>query len=103
MKAQTDLEIASIQAEAERFIKELKADADLVNARKGADGARKVAMAEAEGEKLRNDAIQGVGGSVIVALEAARNLRIDEATISTVNIDLLDINKMVEKLGLEVE
>jgi len=101
MKAQTDLEIASIQADAERFIKELEADADLVNAQKGADGARKVAMAEAEGEKLRNDAIQGVGGSVIVALEAARNLKITEATISTVDIDLLDINKMVEKLGLE--
>jgi hypothetical protein len=103
MKAQTDLEIAGIQADAERFIKELRADADLINSQKGADGARKVAMAEAKGEKLRNDAIQGVGGSVIVALEAARNLRIDEATISTVDIDLLDINKMVEKLGLEVE
>lgn len=58
-------------------------------------------VAEARGEKLRNEALAGTGGSVIVALEAVRNLKLGEATISTMKTDLLDINGMVEKLGLE--
>ena len=43
---------------------------------------------------------QGVGGSTIVALEAARNLNLSEITISTVEVDLLDIDEMVTKLGV---
>ena len=101
MQAQTDLEIAKIKANAEKYVTEKSADADLIVAEKEADGERQVRTAEARGEELRNASLLGSGGSTIVALEAARNLRIKEATISTMEIDLLDINAMVEKLGMK--
>ena len=100
MQAQTDLEIAKIKAEADKYMTEKRADADLIVAEKEAEGERKVRTAEAEGERLRNEALQGGGGNTIVALEAARNLKIQEATISTMDVDLLDVNAMAEKLGM---
>ncbi len=101
MQAETDLEIAKIKAGADKYVTEKKADADLIVAEKEADGERQVRTAEAEGERLRNEALQGGGGSVIVALEAARNLNIKDATISTMDVDLLDVDAMVEKLGMK--
>ncbi len=100
MQAETDKEIAKIRADAEKYATEKKADADLVNAEKGAAGQLLVKMAEAEGEKLRNAAMMGVGGSVIVALEAAKNLNLSDIVISTVDTDFLDIDSMVTKLGV---
>jgi regulator of protease activity HflC (stomatin/prohibitin superfamily) len=100
MQAETDLEIAKINADAEKFVTERRADADLIVAEKEADGERQVRTAEAEGERLRNAALHGAGGNTIVALEAARNLQIKDATISTMDVDLLDVNGMVEKLGM---
>jgi len=99
MRAETDLKIAKIKAEYDKYATEKRADADLKWAQKEAESLLLVKKAEAEGERLRNDAIQGAGGSVIVALEAARNLNIKTATISTMDIDLLDIEGMAEKLG----
>lgn len=100
MQAQTDKEIAKIRADSEKYATEKKADADLVKAQKEAAGQLLVKMAEAEGEKLRNAAMMGVGGSVIVALEAAKNLNLTEIVISTVDTDFLDIDSMVTKLGV---
>ncbi len=100
MEAQTHLVIKTIEAESNRIATEKRADADLIVAEKEADGERQVRTAEAEGERLRNEALQGGGGNTIVALEAARNLNIKEATISTIDVDLLDIDAMVEKLGM---
>jgi len=100
MQAETDLAIAKIRAGYEKYATEKQADADLIVAQKEAEGQRLVKKAEAEGERLRNDAIQGAGGSVIVALEAARNLNLSDVTISTMNNDLLDIDGMAEKLGV---
>ena len=57
-------------------------------------------IAEAEGERLRNEAMQGSGGNVIVALEAAKNLNLSNATFSTLHVDLLDVDAMVDRLGL---
>ena len=103
MQAQTDLEIAKIKAGADKYVTELQADADLIVAQKEADGERQVKTAEAEGERLRNEALQGGGGNTIVALEAARNLQIREATISTLDIDLLDVDGMVQRLGMDAK
>ena len=44
--------------------------------------------------------MRGVGGSTIVALEAARNLNLTEVTVSTMDIDLLDLDGMATKLGV---
>jgi regulator of protease activity HflC (stomatin/prohibitin superfamily) len=100
MEANTDRKVVKIKADYERYATEKKADADLVAAQKGAEGDLLTKKAEAEGERLRNEAMQGVGGSIIVALEAAKNLKFSKVTISTVQIDLLDVNAMVEKLGV---
>jgi len=99
MKAETDLQIATVRANAERFVTEKKADADLINAQKGAEGLLKVRTAEAAGEKLRNEAMQGSGGDILVALEAAQNLNIGDVQVSTVNNDFLDLDAMAAKLG----
>ena len=100
MQAETDRQIAKIEAEAGRYATEKKADADLVKAQREARGQLLLKMAEAEGERLRNKAMMGVGGSVIVALEAAKNINLSDVTVSTLIVDLLDIDKMVSRLGM---
>lgn len=100
MQAETDLEITKIKAQYEKYATEKQADADVYAAQKNADALRRVRTAEAEGERLRNEALQGAGGDVIVALEAARNLNLSDVTISTLENDLLDIDGMATKLGL---
>ena len=99
MKADTDLTIATITAEAEEYATKKKADADLVAAEQEAAGQLLIKTEEANGERLRNAAMMGSGGSTIVALEAARNLKLSSVTVSTMDIDLLDIDKMATKLG----
>ncbi len=94
MKAEIDLQIATIRANAKRYVTEKEADADLINAEKGAEGLLKVRMAEAAGEKLRNEAMQGSGGNILVALEAAKNLNITTLEVSTVENDFLDLDAM---------
>ena len=99
MQAETDRDITKIKAEYEQYATEKKADADLIAARNESEGSLLLKQAEAEGERRRNLAMRGVGGSTIVALEAAKNLNLSELTISTVNVDFLDLNKMARKLG----
>ena len=100
MQAQNDLDVAMIQAQYEKYRVEKMADADLIKAQNEAKGGLLVKKAEAEGERLRNEAMQGSGGDVIVALEAAKNLNMSAATISTLHVDLLDVDGMVDRLGL---
>jgi len=100
MQAETDLKVATITAEYEKYATRKRADADLLAAQKQAQGTLLVKRAEAEGERLRNAAMQGVGGSTIVALEAARNLNLSDVTVSTMIVDLLDIDGMATKLGV---
>ncbi len=100
MRAEADRQIATIRAEAEREATEKKADADLEAAQAQAKGELLVKKAEAEGERLRNEAMTGVGGSILVALEAARNLNLSDVTVSTVDMDLLDVEAMATRLGV---
>ena len=99
MQAETDLQIATIKAEFDRYVKEKEADADLIAAQKDAEGTLKVLTAEAAGERMRNEALQGSGGDILVALEAAKNLNIKDVDVSTLDIDFLNLEEMVKKLG----
>ncbi len=99
MQAEANVTIADIKAQSGKYATEKKADADVYAAKKDAEGHLLVKQAEAEGERLRNLAMQGVGGGIIVALEAAKNLNLVDVTISTVENDLLDIDGMATKLG----
>lgn len=99
MEAKTDREITKIRADYEKYATEKVADANLLAAQKEAEGQLLEKSAEAEGERRRNAAMHGTGGGMIVALEAAKNLTLADITISTMEIDLLDIDKMATKLG----
>jgi len=103
MEAEMDLTIKKLKADYEKYATEKQADADLEWQQKEAEGLLLVKKAEAEGERLRNQALSGPGGNVIVALEAARNLNVTAATISTMEIDLLDLDAMAEKFGSKAE
>ena len=100
MKAETERQVTGIKAEAEKYVTEKQADADLIASKNEAKGDLLIKEAKAEGEKLRNEAMQGVGGSTIVALEAAKNLNLEDIIISTIQLDILDIDKMATKLGV---
>lgn len=101
--AQNQKEISKIIATAKAKSNKIKADADLYLAKKSAEGQLAIKKAEAEGERLRNEAMAGQGGTIMAALEAARNIKISEITISTMQMDLLNLDKMLERLGLEEE
>lgn len=99
MKAEYDLKMTTIRAEANKHVIQKKADADLIAAELSAQGTLVIKQAEALGEKLRNNAMRGDGGRTIVALEAAKNLKFKNIMISTLETDILDIEAMATKLG----
>lgn len=103
MEAETELAIARIRAEAERYAAERGADADLIAAQKDAEGQLLVGRAKAEGERLRNQALATAGGGTLVALEAARNLNLSDFTVSSMSVDILDLDEMARKLGVSVD
>ncbi len=45
----------------------------------------------------------GLGGDLIVALEAARNINLEDIVVSTQDMDLLDVDEMIIKLGAGVQ
>jgi regulator of protease activity HflC (stomatin/prohibitin superfamily) len=93
-------EIAQIDAEAEAYATTARADADLVAAKRRAEGVKLLKEAEAEGVRLKNEAMGAAGGWALVALEAAKNLQIESAEVSTAQVDLFDIDRMLERFGL---
>ena len=70
---------------------------------KHAAGELLVDRATAEGERLRRVSMTGLGGDLIVALEAARNINLADIVVSTQDMDLLDVDEMIIKLGAGVE
>lgn len=103
MEAALAMAVATINAEAVQYEMQHKAEADLHAAKKRAEGQLLVKQAEALGERLRNEAMSGTGAEILVALEAAKNLRLGDVTVSTQRTDFLDIDTMVEKLGVPTE
>lgn len=99
LKADTDKEVAGLRAEAEVQVARISADADLYAQELLAQGQLMEREAQAEGERLRAAAVQGSGGRNLVALEAIKNLQLGDMTISTQEVPLLDIDRMVDQLG----
>lgn len=103
MQAQTDKQIAEINAEAQKYATQTKADADLYAAELGAKGVLLLRKSEAEGEQNKAAALQGTGGANLVALQAARNLKLGNMTLSTVDTDFLNIESMAKMLGAKTK
>lgn len=103
MKADNDKAIAEITAIYKKQVQELQSDADVYAALKQAEGIVLLRGAEAKGQALRREAVASAGGAVLVALEIARNLRLGELAVSTQATDPLDIEAMMQKLGVPAE
>ena len=99
LNAKMVTKVTEILADANKFLIEKKAEGNLYKEERRAAGVLLIARAKAEGERLRRKAMTGTGGDLIVALEAARNINLDDVVVSTQDTDLLDIEKMIDKLG----
>lgn len=102
LRADMDTKVTEIIAEANKFLIEKKAEGDHYMHIKHAAGELLVDRAKAEGERLRRVAMTGMGGDLIVALEAARNINLDDVVVSTQDMDLLDVDEMIIRLGAGV-
>ncbi len=103
LNAKMVTKVTEILADANKFLIEKKAEGDLYTEERRAAGVLLIARAKAEGERLRRKAMTGTGGDLIVALEAARNINLADVIVSTQDVDLLDIEKMIDKLGGVIE
>jgi len=103
LKAEMDTKVTRIISSANKFMVEQKAEGDHYMHVKHAAGELLVDRARAEGERLRRLAMTGLGGDLIVALEAARNINLGDIVVSTQDMDLMDIDEMIIKLGAGVK
>ncbi len=102
LKAEMDTEVTTIISSANKFMVEKKSEGDHYMHVKHAAGELLVDRAKAEGERLRRLAMTGLGGDLIVALEAARNINLGDVVVSTQEMDLLNVDEMIKKLGAGV-
>lgn len=100
-KAENDVNAQKVATDYRRYVTEKRADADLIAAELDAKGQLLMDNAKAEGERLRNSAIAGNGGSTLVALEAARNLKIKSAIFSTEEFNPLNLKDVSAALGIK--
>lgn len=97
--SEVDKKVVDMIADANKFLIEKVAEGHHYKEERRAAGELLVDQAIAIGESMRRQAMTGMGGDLIVALEAARNINLGDIMVSTQVIDLLDIEKMINKLG----
>ncbi|MEP9410637.1 MAG: hypothetical protein HRF42_04420 [Candidatus Brocadia sp.] len=100
LDAETTKKTIELLAEADKYLIQRKAEGDLYRQQRRAEGNLLIKQAQAEGERLRREAISGMGGDIIVALEAARNVNLADVNISSLDINLLDVDDMATRLGV---
>lgn len=100
LDAETSKRITEILAEADKYLVQKKAEGDLYKQQRKADGTLLIKYSQAEGERLRREALAGMGGDIIVAMEAARNINLADVGISSLDLNLLDIDDMATRLGV---
>ncbi|MCR4290628.1 MAG: SPFH domain-containing protein [Candidatus Scalindua sp.] len=103
LKAEMDTKVTEIVSSANKFMIEKTSEGDHYMHVQHAAGELLVDRAKAEGERLRRVAMTGLGGDLIVALEAARNMNLGDIVVSTQDMDLLDVDEMIIKLGAGVK
>ena len=103
LTAENEKTIAKIRADSEKYALEQRADADLYAAEKKAGGQLLIENAKAEAQRMRQGALQGSGAANLIALEAAKNLRIDTLEVSTLQTNFLDLLELAKRLGAQPE
>ncbi|MBC2605487.1 SPFH domain-containing protein [Pelagicoccus albus] len=99
IKADTDKEIAQINADARLTAAKLNADADLYAAGLEAKGKLLEREATAEGERLKAVALNTPGGANLVAHDLIKELRVGNVAVSTRDIDFLDVESVIKRVG----
>lgn len=94
---------ANIQVEAERGkaeVRKIKAEGDLYYRKKVAEGGLLVALAEAEGTRLENEALKQAGAGNLVGMKMAKTLEgVEVIVVSTTGesaVNPLDLDALVE-------
>lgn len=99
LKGTNDVAISKILEGAQAYALKRRTAADALLKEAHAVADLKLRQAEAEGERARAAAMTGPGGRALVALEAARNLRIGAVDFSSQGINVFDVEAMAIKLG----
>lgn len=100
LDAETSKRITELLAEADKYLVQKRAEGDLYKQQRKAEGTLLIKYSQAEGERLRREALAGMGGDIIVAMEAARNINLADVGVSSLDLNLLDINDMATRLGV---
>lgn len=101
LKGKNDVKVAEILEGAQAYAMKRRTAADALLKEAQALADLKLRMAEAEGERARAAAMTGPGGRALVALEAARNLRIGAVDFSSQGTNVFDVEAMAIKLGAQ--
>lgn len=100
-RSNNGISVAEILAESEIYEKTTRSNADADNVTAIADGELAVARAEALRNELRNQALDTVGGRILLAMQAAENLQIGDVTLNSNDPDVptvLDLEELVRLL-----
>lgn len=100
LDAETSKAITEILAEADKYYVQKRAEGDLYKQQRIAAGTLLIRQSQAEGERLRREALTGAGGDIIVAMEAARNMNLADVNLSSLDMNLLDVEDMATRLGV---
>jgi len=101
LRATTEVEIAKVNADADRYEERVRAEADADYETMIAEGHLAIAKSEALRNELRNKALDTVGGRIYLAQQAASNLQFDHVTLNSNDPNvpsILDINALVDLL-----
>lgn len=100
LDAETTKRTIELLAEADKYLVQKKAEGDLYKQQRKAEGNLLIKQSQAEGERLRREALSGFGGDIIIAMEAARNINLADVNISSLDLNLLDVDDMATRLGV---
>lgn len=100
LDAETTKKTIELLSEADKYLVQKKAEGDLYKEQRRAEGRLLIKQAQAEGERLRREALAGMGGDIIIAMEAARNMNLADVNMSSLDLNLLDIDDMATRLGV---
>ena len=96
-----EIKVATINGEAEVYQRTTRSEADADYETMIAEGELALAKAEAVRNDLRNKALDTKGGRILLASQAAENLRIEEVTLNSNDPNVptvLDVSAMVRLL-----
>ncbi|MCX7012141.1 MAG: SPFH domain-containing protein, partial [Candidatus Sumerlaeota bacterium] len=97
--AQTDAEIARIQADAQYYAETVTAEATRHKREKTALGELEKTFAQARGDQAINAAYSGIGGQLLLVKKMIENVAFGDIEVNTNRTNPFDVNEMLRMLG----